>query len=120
MVDAKSLTIPYIVYYMVTTPFCSTVQMSSVEYYTQYSALKASHNASWKVAYNRWSLTKQYLPSCIAMWTNEWRFQFMFQLRDSSDVINGARVVSQSPFFFLPLSSLYSALYWIHYVMTRE
>ena len=33
-----------------------------------------------------------------------------FQLRDSSDVINGAGVVSERAFFFLLLSSLYSAL----------
>ena len=89
--------------------------MSSGEYYTLYSALKVSHNASRKVVYNRWSLTKQYLPSRIALWMNAWKFQFMFQLRDSSDIINSAGVVSESLFFFLPLSSLYSALCWIHY-----
>ena len=66
----KSLTTPFIVHYIVTTPFCSAVRMSSGEYYTLYSALKVSHNASRKVVYNRWSLTKQYLPSCIAPRTN--------------------------------------------------
>ena len=93
--------------------------MSNGEYYTLYSALKVSHNASQKVVYNQWSLTKQYLPPCIALRTNAWRFEFTFQLRDSSDVINSAGV-SKSLFFFLPLSSLYSALCWTHYVVTRE
>ena len=51
---------------LTTTPFYSAVRMSSGEYYTLYCALKVSHNALQKVVYNRWSLTKQYLPSCIA------------------------------------------------------
>ena len=63
----KSLTTPYIVHYIVTTLFCSAVQMSSGKYYTLYSALKVSHNASRKVVYNWWSLTEQYLQSCIAL-----------------------------------------------------
>ena len=103
-----------------TTPFCSAVHMSSGEYYTLYSALKVSHNASQKVVYNQWSLTKQYLPSCIALRMNAWRFQFTFKLRDSSDVINDAGVVSESAFLFLLLSSSYSPLCWTPYVVTRE
>ena len=106
----KSLTTPYIMHYIVTTPFCSAVQMSSGKYYTLYSALKVSHNASRTVVYNQRSLTKQYLPSRIALRTNAWRFQFTFQLLDGGDVINGAAVVSESAFFFLPMSSLYSFL----------
>ena len=94
--------------------------MYSGEYYTLNSALKVSHNALRKVVYNQWSLTKQYLPSCIALQTNAWSFKFMFQLRDSSDVINSTGVVSESLLFFLPLSSLYSALCWIKNVVSRE
>ena len=61
-----------------------------------------------KVVNIQWTLTKQYLPSCIALWINAWRFQFMF--RDSSDIINGANV-SESAFFFLLMSSCI-----VHYV----
>ena len=39
---------------------------------------------------------------------NAWNFQFMFQLHDSSNVINGARLVPESEFLFLLLSSLVS------------
>ena len=117
---AVLLTTPYIVHYIVTTPFCSAVRMSSVKYYTLYRALQVSHKASRTVVYNRWSLTKQYLPSCTALWTYAWKFQTAFQRSDSSDVIKGAGVVSERAFLFLPLSSLYSALRWTHYVVTRE
>ena len=116
----KSVTTPYILHYIVTTPFCSAVRMSSGKYYTLYSALKVSNNALQNVAYKRWSLTKQYLPSCIALWTNAWRFQVKFQLRDSSGVINGATVVPESAFLFLLLNSLYSPLCWTPYVVTRD
>ena len=81
---------------IVAMPFCSAVPISSGEYYTLYSALKVSHNALQKVVYNQWSLTKQYLPSCIVLRMNAWRFQFTIQLRDSSDVINSTGVVSES------------------------
>ena len=116
----KSLTIPYIVHYIVTTPFCSAVRMSSGKYYILYSALKVSNDALQKVVYNQWSLTKQYLPSCNVLRSSAWRFQFTFQLYNSSDVINGAWVVSESVFFFLPMSSLYSPLCWTPCVVTRE
>ena len=114
----KSLTTPYIVRYLATSPFCSAVRMYSGKYYTLYSALKVSHNASRKVVYSRWSLTKQYLPSCNALRTNTWRFQFTIQLSDSGDVINGAGVVFDSEFLFLPMSSVYSPLCWTPYALT--
>ena len=63
----KSLTTPHIVRYILSIPLCSAVRMSSGNYYTLYSALKVSHNASQKVVCKRWSLNKQYLPSCIAL-----------------------------------------------------
>ena len=51
-------------------------------------------------------VTNQAVFTIMHCAANAWKFQ----LRDSSDVINGAVVVSESQFFFLPLSSLYSAL----------
>lgn len=47
--------------------FCCAVWITRDISCNLYSAFISSHNALWKVVYNRWSLTKQYIPSCIAL-----------------------------------------------------
>ena len=103
----KSLTTPYIVHYIVTTPFCSAVRMSSGKYHTLYNALKVSHSASRKVVYG-------HLPS------NIYHYALRCGRMHGGFVINGAGVGSESAFFLLLLSSLYSPPCWTPYVVTRE
>ena len=53
--------------YIVSLPFWSAAKMFSEFLCSLYSTFIVSHNASWKFVCNQWSITEQYIPSCIAL-----------------------------------------------------
>ena len=97
----KSLTTPNIVHYIVSPPFCTVIQMCSGSYYTLYSGLRVSHNASQQVQ---------------PMVTN----QAIFTIMHCAERQMADWVVSKRAFFCLLKSSLYGSLRRTPYVVTRE
>ena len=94
-----------VVHYVVTTPFCSAVWISSGKYYTLYSALKVSHNALRKLpTLTQPMVANQAIFTIMHCAADQPMEVSTFRLCDSSDVFNSAGVVSECVFFFLPMS----------------
>ena len=61
-------------------------------YYTFYIWLRFSHITLWIVVYNQWSITKQYIPSCIVLEGKEiskWCAKVLFYLTDELAIYGG-------------------------------